>query len=202
MARARGTGGGCIALVAVLIAAAIGVALLAFMLFSRARVVHNVELLEPPGVEENGGGTVVFSHGTRPVLTLPGDGQPVTLEQYVAYLNDDRATKLARESFRQAADQARVRWLLRNRDISGRDGRLYGEFEVPWRILHDHGSSGGSVHMACAFVETSREDLMGLRRGDWVTVDGTLVFDGERARINEARIVSEAAPPVVEEPES
>lgn len=207
MAQGRGAGG-CVALAAVLIAVAIGVVLLGVIFFSKARVAHAVDvaelrMTELRMTEEYGGGDmVVFSHGRRPTLSLPEAGQPVTREQYVAYLNDDRATKLARESFREVADQSEVRWSLRTVDISSDNGQLRGEFEVPWQIRHDHGSTGGSLQMACEFVETSRKELLGLRRGDWVMVQGKLVFKGERARLIEARISSETAAPVAEDPGS
>jgi hypothetical protein len=167
----------------------------AFYLLAKVRVVESHEAaalseMPEPAVTYGGSsdpqGGMVFAEATRPELSVPGPGEPVTLKIFAAYMIDDNATELAKDSFRKVADKAEVSWRMRLRQITDRGGTLRGEFDVPWQIRHGHGSSGSSFGVGVEFEEAGREALLQLRRGDWVTVEGQLSLAGGSATIENA----------------
>ena len=63
-------------------------------------------------------------------------------------------------------------WLLRTVDIYERNGLLGGQFEIPWRIKTGNSTTSSDIRIETEFIESSRADLLKLRRGDWVKVKG------------------------------
>ena len=53
---------------------------------------------------------------------------------------------------------------------------------------------GSSVTVQCEFGPEVRSHLLNLRRGDWITIEGQLSFDGSQPTIQNARIVGGALP--------
>lgn len=203
----RSTNGGCIALVAVLLAVIMGAVLLLALHFMRARPPGNtVEIHSPPMFHDDGtamttgghsGEVMVFADADRPTLTVPAPGEPVTLRIFAAFTVDDTATDLAKDSFRKAADKTHVSWRMRLQQLSDQTGELRGDFEVPWEIRHGGGSSRSSFRIRATFDEAGRAALLTLRRGDWVTVEGQLNLRDGEVRIENAMV---ADAPVAEKP--
>ena len=142
--------------------------------------------------------TVTFQRGAIPKFPPHKAGEEVKREQFVALMVDDLATELARKEFQRTADGATVRWLVETGDIFDSDGVVHGHFVLPYEIVSGNSMSGSAVNLNCEFLPESKDALLGIRRGDWVTVEGTLSFDGREAKITEAKIVTDQA----ETPES
>lgn len=140
--------------------------------------------------------TVSFQRGAIPKFPPHREGEEVTREQFVALMVDDLATELARNEFQRTADGATVRWLLETREIQGGNGVIQGQFVLPYEIVSGNSMSGSAVSVRCEFAPASKDALLAVRRGDWVTVEGTLSFDGRDAKIMEAKIVEDNTAPV------
>jgi hypothetical protein len=195
MSRKGGSNAGCFIVAVVIGALVLLGGIFGFYLLAKVRVVESHEAvaiskMPEPAVAYAGSsdpqGGMVFTEAARPMLSVPAPGEPVTLKIFAAYMIDDNATELAKDSFRKVADEAEVSWRMRLRQLTNRGGSLRGEFDVPWQIRHGHGSSGSSFAVGVEFEEAGREALLELRRGDWVTVEGQLSLAGGSATIENA----------------
>ena len=133
---------------------------------------------------------LVFREDALPTLPFPIAGEELSREQFVSFSIDENATQLAKEEFRRIANQAKVRWELRTSNISENGGQLQGQFELPWEIRYENGSSSSAIQVRCEFLPESRSRLLNLRRGDWITIEGQLAFDGNHPTIQNARIAN------------
>jgi hypothetical protein len=117
-------------------------------------------------------------------------GKDISREQFVAFCTDNNTTSLARNAFQKTAQLSPVKWELRTSDISERSGKLIGRFSIPYRIHTGHSTQGGAVRVECEFDEESRNSLLEISRGDWITVRGKLTFNrNEKSGVlKEARI--------------
>lgn len=118
-------------------------------------------------------------------------GKPVSREQFMALMIDEHATALARETFLKSADQSPVKWRLQTSDISDHKGQLTGNFSLPYQIHSNNSSTNSSISIKCEFAEESRDRLLTIRCGDWVTVQGKLGFSANSRGgvIRDARIL-------------
>lgn len=119
----------------------------------------------------------------------------LTREHFVAMVADNNTTALARETFAKRANGQVVRWLLRISDVSeqSESPRLIADFELPYRIMNGpHGWTGSSIGIRAEFPEGERERLLKLRRGDWVTVEGSLRLNDTQAA--QAKLVDSKLP--------
>ncbi len=185
MAQQRKSGAGCFIIAAILGVVVIGACAIFVLFLGKVRMTESHEaaiMSELHDSAESRSATgdardqIVFTEANRPKMSVPRPGEEVTREQFAAYMIDDAATELARESFRKVTDQAEIRWNLRLKQIADRNGKLHGEFELPWMIRHGHGSSSSSFNINVWFDEAGRDALLKLRRGDWVTVEGRLSY--------------------------
>ena len=132
-------------------------------------------------------------------LELPGDampeyasyqpGRPLTLEMLVAWVVDERATTLMRETFREKAEGASVSLRLHARDVVAEGGGIRGGFYVPYRVKYDeHRSKSGAVELSCEFAPDGRDELLAIRRGQPVTIEGRLSFKDGELLLRDARL--------------
>lgn len=194
----RSSNGGCIVLVAILAAVGVGAILLVAIFFTKRASSHSSMVSEMPhptelhAMAESERGGMVFMEDSRPTMSVPAPGEPVTLKVFAAYLIDDNATELAKDSFRKVADQAEVSWKMRLRQITDRKGSLRGEFDVPWQVRRGNGTTSSSFNVGVNFDEAGRDALLKLRRGDWVVVEGQLNFASGNAIIENAMVADAA----------
>lgn len=132
-------------------------------------------------------GTIVLRASDIPELTYR-EGETLTAEKFVAAMCDERATDLMRETFHKAAEGAPVSWRLRAENVAEQSGKLVGRFEIPWKIQFNDYTKGSGTILNCEFTEKSRDALLKVRRGDWVTVEGTLSFESGRPEIKNATL--------------
>ena len=188
---------GCIAVVVILIAIGAGVALIFVSVLKMresrssmvSEMIHQTQL---HATAESGEHSMVFTEANRPKMSVPAPGEPVTLNLFAAFMIDEYATELAKDSFRKVADKAEVSWKMRLTQITDRNGSLRGEFDVPWQISSGNHTSGSSFGVGVKFDEAGRDALLKLRRGDWVTVEGRLSFAGGQATIESAMVAGAA----------
>jgi hypothetical protein len=197
---------GCLK-VAILVGVLLMIGVLAMVLlpalwFSRAKEqrLEEVRMIEVREAEKRRG-VVVFREGAIPAYEPHRRGEELTREQFVALMIDDFATELAREEFQRTSNGEQVRWLLRAEDVFGSEGTLYGDFTLPYEIVADNRGRGSAVHVRCEFLPEHKDTLLKVRREEWVTVEGKLLFDGRKATISEARIVEDGAPRRAGQPE-
>ena len=114
-------------------------------------------------------------------------------EHFVAVMADDAATDLMRKQFAEKANGMRVKWLLRVVDVAAADsnGAIKASLTMPYRITQGNGWSGSSVSVRAEFGPDAVDDLMKIRRGQWVTVEGELAIEsnGRGARRLGGRVV-------------
>jgi len=120
-------------------------------------------------------------------------GDELSREHFVAVMADDHATDLMRKQFAEKANGLRVKWLLRVGDVAapGSSGEIKASLSMPYRISQGSGWSGSSVSVRAEFGPDAVDDLMKVRRGQWVTVGGELAVEsnGRGARLLGARVV-------------
>ena len=145
---------------------------------------------EDGGSEE---GALVLQRDELRKLPAPTAGEEITREHVLSYFIDQDATDLSREAFREVGEGAAVSWLLQTDNISDRNGVLHARFSLPWQLREHNSTTSSTIHLDAEFGEESRADLIKLRRGDWVTVAGTLSFEsGNTVVIKGARLVGNA----------
>jgi hypothetical protein len=180
---AKGNSSGCIGvtIILVIVLGILGVAGV-FYLFNAKRSSHAVL----PSMRAEESTTLVFQEGAIPRFPFPQPGDTISREHFVAFMIDEAATELSKESFRKVANQAKVRWNLQTRNVADRGGVLLGQFELPWEIRNGSSINGSSAQVSA--------NLLKLRRGDWVVVAGELSFDGNSASIKNARLADDPLP--------
>jgi hypothetical protein len=188
---AKGNSSGCIGvtIILVIVLGILGVAGV-FYLFNAKRSSHAVF----PSMRAEESTTLVFQEGAIPRFPFPQPGDTISREHFVAFMIDEAATELSKESFRKVANQAKVRWNLQTRNVADRGGVLLGQFELPWEIRNGSSINGSSAQVSAEFTDESRANLLKLRRGDWVVVAGELSFDGNSASIKNARLADDPLP--------
>ena len=171
---------GCFIAVVIAVVAALLIPIAVFGLFLSAKSTKTRNKTGQKTMIENArldqDGTVVFRAGRLPVIAPHQAGTPVSREQFMALMIDQRATALARETFLKSADQSPVKWRLQTADISDHNGQLTGNFSLPYQIRSNNSSTTNSISIKCEFAEESRARLLSVRCGDWVTVQGKLSF--------------------------
>ena len=163
------------------------IAVILFMFLTKARGVAHAEQVGLR-MEAQADHKVVFQGDQFPAMPGLEPGAVITREQFVTHTMDSDATELSKSTFRKIADQATVTWLLQTVDISEKDGKIVGQFQLPWEIREGRSSHGSSLSLRCEFSEHNRGSLIHLRRGDWIKVTGTLTFNGSTAVIKEASV--------------
>lgn len=108
-------------------------------------------------------------------------GGTLLREQLIAHLNDDRATELSRSSFIKDTEGLTVAWSMMTREVSQMERGIRGSFEIPYQIRHQNRSRGSTIQVRADFPASARDELIALRRGDWVIVSGKLSFRGDRS---------------------
>lgn len=193
---AQKNGSGClIAVVLMVVLTGVGIFGVIGMFFMKAS--HNEA--ERPGIEISGN-PIVFQEGSFPRFPPHKRGEVLSREQFAALMIDDNATALAQKALQESANGAVVNWLLNTNDITERNGTPEGRFSLPYEIRDGHSMRGSTISIRAEFSPEGRDSLLKVRRGDWVHVQGTLSFDGQKATITEARIVDESTPPLAESP--
>lgn len=177
--------------IALVVVGAVVVGSLVFTSFRAGRELVANEVAEHLAAAERTAedGTLELSDGAMPDYASYQPGQPLSREMVVAWAVDQRATTLARESFRQKAEGARVVLRLRARDVVEEDGRIRGGFYVPYRVKYDaHRSASGTVDLSCEFAPAVRDDLLAIRRDDPVTIEGRLTLKRDEPVLLDARL--------------
>lgn len=136
------------------------------------------------------GDTLELDESDWESLTPLGEGEPVSVKQFVLMMEDPRATELARETFRQRADGAQATWRMSLQDVWSEDGTLGASLSVPYALKRGFSTSMSSLSVRAEFGPDQRDALIGLRQGDPVTVTGTLDLSDDRTWIREARVVT------------
>jgi len=136
-------------------------------------------------------GRLVYDESDWPVFEPLKPGDAVSRDQFLISTIDDTATELARESFRERADGAPVAWMMKLSDVrAATDGELVADFLISYGIRNrGGGGSYSQLKVVAIFDEDQRESLLNLRRGNWVTVNGTLSLTAKQPRILDANIV-------------
>jgi len=139
---------------------------------------------------ERAGRTIILHANQLPRYSPLQAGKQISREQFVAICTDNNTTSLARNAFQKAAQLSPVKWKLLTSDINERNGKLIGRFSIPYRIRSGNSTQGGSVRIECEFDEESRNSLLEINRGDWITVRGKLTFKSNEKSgvLKEARI--------------
>lgn len=156
---------------------------------------ESVKLEDPMIAFESGNeeGAVVFKREELRRFSVPKAGEEITREHVVSFFIGEGTTELARSAFREAAEGASVSWLLRTAEVFEQDGLLKAHLQLPWQIKEGRSTSSSAIRVDAQFVESSRADLLKLRRGDWITVQGDLAFRGDDLVLKDARLVAERA---------
>lgn len=110
-------------------------------------------------------------------------GGTLSREQLIAHSNDDRATKLSRESFTRDTEGLTVAWSMMTQDISETEQGIRGSFEIPYKIRRGNSTRGSSIQVRAEFPNSARDELITLRRGDWVIIEGKLNYQGEQSPV-------------------
>jgi len=137
-------------------------------------------------------GMVMLSADSIGKISATDFGDELSREQFVAVMADDQATDLMREQFEEKANGMRVKWLLRVEEVAAPDskGAIKASLGMPYRIRTGSGWRGSSVSVKAEFGPDAVDDLLKVRRGQWVTLQGKLAIDsnGRGARILAARV--------------
>jgi len=145
-------------------------------------------------MREQEDGRLVIDQAKAPRLEAREVGEPLKLEEYLAWTGDERVTELARENFRESIRGAPVEWQLVVDEITAGPDGPGAELRRSWMIKNEaeRRTRDGTLSLRANFDEASREALLPLRRGDEVTVAGRLVPDPSgRLVIEEARLAGE-----------
>ena len=201
MPNMKNNSAGCLiaAIVVIVLALIVGAVFLLFWNTKGRELEQSVEVVQleraAPVFMEDGGseeGALVLQRDEFRKLPAPAAGEEITREHVLSYFIDQDATDLSREAFREVGEGASVSWLLQTDNISDRNGILHARFSLPWELREHNSTSSSAIHLDAEFGEESRADLIKLRRGDWVTVAGTLSFErGNTAVIKGARLVGD-----------
>ncbi len=120
------------------------------------------------------------------------DGDAVSARHFILMMEDPKSTELARETFARRAHGAAVRWDMELEEVWGDegDGRIGAMLRVPYSFNEGNVTRTSSLSVRAEFEESQRDLLIGLRRGDPVTVAGVLDLEGDRMRIVRAEVVT------------
>lgn len=195
--------------IAALIGAAVllgGIALVAFVLFGylnarKTESMQKMELAQLAAERDMGiatmaeDGRLFFDEADLPEFEPLKPGDAVSRDQFLISTVDSTSTALARENFRQQADGAPVEWSMKLMDVSSAQvGSLVADFEIAYGIRRFGGTEMYSqLQVEAEFDKSQRDALLRLRRGHWVTVNGTLSLAGGKPRIVKAKVVERDA---------
>lgn len=186
---------GClVALLVVIALVVVGVVVVGSLAFKSFRVGRELvanEVAEHRAAAERTAedGTLELSDGAMPDYASYQPGLPLTREILVAWAVDQRATTLARGSFREKAEGAAVVLRLHARDVVEEGGRVRGRFYVPYRVKYgSNRSEQGTVDLSCEFAPAAKDDLLAIRRDDPVTIEGRLTLKGDEPALLDARL--------------
>lgn len=202
-------GSGCVIIAVILVAVAILAVLVgAFFMFFWARKAvvmegeeqmvraEAMQMASESRLMRNGDeeGLVMLTEELIARMSATDFGDGLSREHFVAAVLDDHATDLMRKQFAEKANGMRVSWLLRVDDVSAPDsnGAIRAPMSMPYRIAQGHGGwAGSSVSVIAEFGPDAVDDLLKVRRGEWVKVEGELKLEsnGRSARILGARVV-------------
>jgi len=119
-------------------------------------------------------------------------GEAVGREIFLRFQQDGRITRLAKDSFNQAAQGAQVTWDLQVGELTSRDGSVAGELHLPYTAkVADSVTTSGRLSIRAEFTADQTPALLTLRRDDWVRVGGTLDLSNGQTTIREAKVVQE-----------
>jgi len=120
------------------------------------------------------------------------EGEALTRELFVAFTMDGDATMLARQNFESIAKGAPLTWLLKVHELTESGDQIAGQMEIPYLISSpgDSSRSLSSASVTCRFFASQKEDLLKVRKGEWLTVSGTLTLKGNDYRILNPSIVT------------
>jgi hypothetical protein len=142
-------------------------------------------------------GLVMLSEESIGKIPATDFGDELSREHFIAVVTDEHATDLMRKQFAEKANGARVKWLLKVGDVSApsSSGQIKASLSMPYRISRGNGWSGSSVSVRADFGPDAVDELMKVRRGQWVTLEGQLALEGNgrAARIVAARVVKRGA---------
>lgn len=191
--------------VAALIGGAVILALIALVVFvfygffrvKKVESAHKVEQAQLVAARDRGiatmteDGRLYFDESDLPTFEPLEPGDAVSRDQFLISMVDSTATALARENFRKQADGAPVEWTMKLKDVGGSGVvGLVADFEIAYGIRQFGGGEMYSqLHVEAQFDEDQRTSLLKLRRGEWVTVNGTLSLGGSQPRITDAKVV-------------
>jgi hypothetical protein len=132
-------------------------------------------------------------------LKMPEKGAPVSLKQFILIRRDPRATELLRETFATRTDGAPVRWELCLDDLKMKDGVQVASAYRSYQITRATGGDSfvaerGQLDVEVEFAHSGEDaflldELLKLRVGDPLTVEGRLAMDGGSVRITNAHLV-------------
>jgi hypothetical protein len=198
---ARNTSSGCstalVIVVAVIGLAGLGLFLSIFFLKSSHESLEQAHLKESTLISSHSQefdheNQVTFSTDALPRYEKYQQGEALTRELFVAFTLDDDTTMLARQNFETIAEGAPVTWLLKVHELREASDQIFGQMEIPYLIVSpgDSSRSWSSVSVTCAFAASEKENLLIVRKGEWLTVSGTLTLQNNDYRILNPTIVT------------
>lgn len=121
-------------------------------------------------------------------------GAPLSMEEFVASRIDETSTNLVKTIFRENSEGAAVRFQMKAIDVYKVRDQLQGDFAVEFAYWKtgEKKPQRGSVTVRCDFANTSANELLDIRRGTLVTVQGTYSMKTRRPMIMEAVLVRES----------
>lgn len=117
-------------------------------------------------------------------------GESVTIERFLISMGDAGATELAKQDFREKADGAPVEWRLRLVNVLESGQGIMAEMQLPYKVVEESDGSHTSVlQVKGLFLDDSRDELLKLRRDQWMRVGGKLSLDESGVQILDARVI-------------
>lgn len=120
-------------------------------------------------------------------------GDPLSRELFLSWRLDQGATTLAKEVFEKNAEGAEVEWELQAGDLVSSGDGIAGDFYLPYLKADAKSRSrqSGVEPVTCHFAEGIRDSLLGIRRGEAVTLRGRFSLVNGRVVLKDARLATE-----------
>ncbi|MGE9270447.1 MAG: hypothetical protein ACQKBU_06560 [Verrucomicrobiales bacterium] len=135
-------------------------------------------------------GRLIFDESHWPVFPPLEEGEAVSRDRFLISMIDRSATELARETFLERADGALVEWSLKLVNLRKSGGSLEGTFEIGYGLRRGSARSFNQLQIEVIFAADQHDELLRLRKGDWVTIQGELSLpDRGNPVIRKARVV-------------
>lgn len=185
-----------VAISACLLAGAVGVGVLIYFSADKAKRVMN-EMAEARQAELDREMArneklqpVELNETQLPAYALYQPGDMLDRAMFLAWRVDERATSLARESFRGKIEGAEISWLLWASDVREQQNGIIGSFYLQYVVVTGWGTKRSGVEeVQCEFAPVERESLLSIRRDELVEIRGKLSLESGKLVIRDARLV-------------